>query len=1035
MRRALTLALLGLGIARGAASQAVTARLGGELTGFVGSQVIVPVAVDMSASGGEKLGSYTARLTWDPAKLGTCAPFCVNGNFQGNFPAPTFNADSVPQGILKFTAVSPVGVTGLVTVTQLPFTIFDTVGTPLTLSFSEMSAAGTFTNLLPSLTTLSGTICPARGRWGDIDRDGNANSRDALLTLSKVVGLPVDTVMDTVSTAPLVVDTITFDTGLADVNADGQVQSVDALIILSYAVGIDIPGQRVLLLAPSSCGTGSARTLSIFPATAQLAPTQSLPLLLQARDTAGRLVTVSDAVWRSSDYNIATVDGTGLVTPRAPGSVTITGEAGPGIRATAAITVIPHRAVWEVDGHVTGAAIQLGTAAFPFEHPSRAFPFVTEGDTIHVAPGTYDFDSDGQLGVGVVIRGGTVGDTTTRPVFRDAQRGSNTALRLNGGQRAVVQNVAFKSFYYAIELNGVRDLAIEDGSIESLGGTFGGGIYSCISGTTDTVRVDRTTFVGDSDQSALDNSFCSPHTALVVVRDSKIHGFYQGISWTDVDSLVVLRSEISDNVNSGIEVGTEFGTTNPSVYVAHSRIERNGSTGVRTSQTRRVVVDSSVVTSGGSGTDALDLSGGCGECSGDVLMNVGLHGDSIAQNANGYSWLRVNNGDTVVVAGTIVSFLDVAGMTAYGNFDANVGRFTGSKFLNNGQGTTVQFQGSDFFADSLQFTGCSAVAPGCDLSYGIYLVPRGSSLDVRVRHSSFAKLYAGVYVAGAFPGVHEATNLVMDSVQYAITLSGDSALVADNQLTRVGAIGIQAGTGNVSTRSIVYARNHVQCTPAGGSQYGMLMNAARRFATTADTLENCNIGIYLNSLLSGSVVRGNTIRGGQYGIRGDQFLFDTIAVAVDSNGISGTSTAAAFYTGGKVLFTHNRVESNAQYGLQTTLSVGVVHDAHQNSFAGNAVAAILASGDNINAQLNWWNSPSGACTGGDCFVGPVDASNFLTSPPPGLPGLSPRPLTLMTTATATSGSSVTTIPVARKPVLPSRPYQKPSRHLSPRRRS
>src|ERR1044071_675371 len=98
MSRAFAVALLGLGIARSAASQTVTARLGGELTGFVGSQVIVPVAVDMSASGGEKLGSYTARLTWDPAKLGTCAPFCVNGTFQGNFPAPTFNADSVQIG-------------------------------------------------------------------------------------------------------------------------------------------------------------------------------------------------------------------------------------------------------------------------------------------------------------------------------------------------------------------------------------------------------------------------------------------------------------------------------------------------------------------------------------------------------------------------------------------------------------------------------------------------------------------------------------------------------------------------------------------------------------------------------------------------------------------------------------------------------------------------------------------------------------------------------------------------------------------------
>lgn len=1019
MRRLCAVALLGLGLARTAAGQAVTARLGGELTAFVGDRVIVPVAVDMSASGGEKLGSYTARLVWNPAQLSTCVPSCFNTSLSGNFPAPAFNSDSIVDGILKFTALSPVGVTGLVTVAQLPFTLVDTGAVPLTLSFSEMSGAGTFTNLLPSLTTLSGTICPARGRWGDLDRDGQANSRDALLTLSNVVGLPVDTL---------------FDTGLADVNADGQVQSVDALIILSYAVGIDVPGQRVLLLAPTSCGTGSAKTLSVFPASAQLAPTQPLPLLLQARDSAGRLVTVTDAVWRSSDYTIATVDAAGVVTPRAPGSVTITGELGPGVSASAAITVIPHRSVWEVDGHVTGAAIQLGTAAFPFEHPSLAFPFITEGDTIHVASGTYDFNDDGQLATGVVIRGGTVGDTTTRPLFRDALQAGNTALRFNGGARAVVQNIAFRNFATALEANGVRNLILEDARIESLAGTSGGGIYSCISGTTDTVRIDRSVFVGDSGQAALDNSFCSPHTALVMVRDSKISGFNRGISWTDVDSLVVLRSTISDNQNIAIEVGTEFESTNPSVYIAHSRIERNGSTGVQTSQTRRVVVDTSVIRSGTS-ADALDLSGGCGECSGDVLMDVALHGDSIAQDGNGYYWLRASNADSVVVDGTIVNFDDVAGTAGYGNIDGTVGRVTNSKFLHNGQGVSLQFQGTDFFADSLQFSGCSAAGIGCDLGYGIALYPRGSTMDVRVRHSSFATMYEGVYVNGAFPGTHEATNLVMDSVQYAIILSGDSALVADNQLTRISYVGIQAGTGSPTTRGIVYARNRVQCTAGVSGQYGILMNAARRYTTVADTVENCEQGVYLSSLLSGSVVRGNTIRGGTYGLRGDQFLFDTIAVVVDSNGISGAASAAAYYTGGRVLFTHNRIESNAQAGLQANLSVGVVHDVHQNSFAANPLAGIIAVGDSINAQFNWWNSAAGACTGGDCFIGRVDTSNFLTAPPPGLPGLSPRPLLAPIAAPTLSGSGVTTIPVARTPHPPAREPYKPSRQPSRRRPS
>ncbi|HXI34167.1 MAG TPA: Ig-like domain-containing protein, partial [Gemmatimonadales bacterium] len=359
MRRVLGFALLGLGWGGALAAQTVTARVGGELTGQHLSTVLVPIAVDMAGSGGAKLGSYTARLTWNPGAL------TFYGANAGNFPPPQINTDSTGSGVLKFTSVSPTGTGGLVTVAQMLFYVADTVGTPVTLSFNEMSAAGTFTNLLPELTVTSAMFCPSRGFWGDIDRDGASNSRDALLILSKVVGLPVDTTFDTVSTAPLIVDTTLFDSGLGDVNSDGNVTSVDALIILSTAVGIPIPGQRVMLLAPGGCGTGSALTLAVFPNTAQLAIDQAYQLLAQGRDSAGRTVTLSNATWRSSNLNVAGVDADGTVHGRAPGSAVITAAVGPGVTATATVTVAP-RTKWFVNVAVTGAPVQFGTAAFPF---------------------------------------------------------------------------------------------------------------------------------------------------------------------------------------------------------------------------------------------------------------------------------------------------------------------------------------------------------------------------------------------------------------------------------------------------------------------------------------------------------------------------------------------------------------------------------------------------------------------------------------------------------------------------------------------
>ncbi|MFN2570691.1 MAG: right-handed parallel beta-helix repeat-containing protein [Gemmatimonadales bacterium] len=988
MRRACRVALLALACAvasRGVAAQTVSARLGGELTGFPFSVVMVPVAVDMSASGGEKLGSYTARLVWNPASLSPCLDQYCGYNMVGNFPLPQLNGDSIPYGVLKFTAISPVGAGGLITLAQFPFTIVDTVGTPLTLSFSEMSAAGTFTNLLPQLAVSNGVICPARGRWGDVDRDTHANSRDALITLSTVVGLPIDT---------------TFDASLADVNADGRVQSVDALIILSYAVGIDIPGQRVLLLAPTSCGTGSARTLAVFPPSAELVPNQTLPLLLQARDTAGRLVTVSDAVWRSSDYTLATVDGAGVVTPRAAGTVTITGEVGPGVRASATITVIPRRTVWEADARVTGAALQLGSAAYPFDHPARAFPFVAEGDTIHAASGTYDFEADGQLSVGVVIRGGAVGDTTTRPVFRDVQQGYHTGLQLQGGVRTLVQNVVFRNFAYAVDMDGVRSFALEDSRIESRPGTYGTGIYACGSGTIDTVRVDRSVLVGDSSGSGLDNDYCVERTALVLIRDSRISGWGDGVVWTDGDSMVVLRTTIADNDGYGINAGQEYDVS-PSLYVAHSRIERNYYEGIYGYPMRRVVIDTSVIVA--VEDDGIDVEGGCGECSDRPMQLFAMHGDTIYMTADDYSWLSLYDADSMIIDRSVVRFPDTASIYASGYASSvTVGRITNSDFLSVGAGTLLDFNGDDLLVDNVRVTGCAAAS--CDQASGF----SGSAHDARFRNSTFSQLYYALQVGSSGSGgIHEATNLTMDSVSYAMQLGGDSAYVANNRLTRVSYLGIEAGTGGGSPGGVVLQGNSVACTAFAGSQYGLLLDTPRRYTVFGDTVTGCGTAVYLRALLSGSIVRGTALRNGQYGVRGDQYTYDTVTVAVDSNGISGMSQAAAYYTGGHVLFTRNRIENNGQFGLQTSTALGQLNEAHFNAFANNPFGAIYAAGDSVNAQSNYWGSAAGACQGGDCVVGPVDTSSFLTAPPLGLPGLSPPLLAaLATTISPTSTTGV-----------------------------
>jgi hypothetical protein len=90
-------------------------------------------------------------------------------------------------------------------------------------------------------------LCHATGVWGDIDGDGNVNSRDALIALTHAVGLP----------------TTGFDLARGDADNDQIVSSRDALFMLTASIGGYVGGSRIGRAAIDRCAPDVAigRTL------------------------------------------------------------------------------------------------------------------------------------------------------------------------------------------------------------------------------------------------------------------------------------------------------------------------------------------------------------------------------------------------------------------------------------------------------------------------------------------------------------------------------------------------------------------------------------------------------------------------------------------------------------------------------------------------------------------------------------------------------------------------------------------------------
>ncbi len=409
--RLLGLLLLGaVALARPAvastATDSVLVRVGGDLAGRAGQYIDVPVTVDLSGAPGRSLGSYTARLAFDTTV------FTYEGVTNGNFAVPQVNAAHAPDsGKVVVTAIQPPGASGAIQIFIARFYVrVDTIPSPITVSFTEMSATATsvtpFESLLPLLRIVNGTFCRSLGRWGDLDGDGLSNSFDALVVLSNVVG----------DTLPL-----TVNAALGDVDGDGRVTSRDALIILSYAVGLPVPGTRVLLVAAGACGTGVAANLTITPDSLELQVGQEVPASVAALDSTGRPVPVDSVKWSSSDPSVAALDATsGMVQARGPGLATLTVQLGPGIWGTLRVSVLARRTTWYVDvERARFAPTQTGSQNLPFEYIGDALDLAHNGDTVQVAGGVYE--ELVSASVAVTIHG----DSTNRPVLDPRGAGSS----------------------------------------------------------------------------------------------------------------------------------------------------------------------------------------------------------------------------------------------------------------------------------------------------------------------------------------------------------------------------------------------------------------------------------------------------------------------------------------------------------------------------------------------------------------------------------------------------------------------------------
>jgi len=996
------------------AQDSVLVRVGGDLAARQGEYLDVPVTVDLSGAPGRLLGGYTAVLRFDAANL------VFQQIMSSGFAVPQVNTDSASYGVMRLGALLPSGAGGIVQLFTARFYVAQDTMTnaTFTLSIGSMTAAQgsstPFEDLTPLVRVVNGTFCRSLGKWGDVDGDGVSGSRDALVALSYVVGLPTGEGMQP---------------ELADVDADGRVTSRDALVMLSYAVGLPIPGYRVLLTAAGACATGAGRSLAIAPDTLVLVSGQLAAVSVVALDSVGRPVPPTGLIWRSSDGGVANAMtnwyyyyGYGLadtIEARGPGTAILTAEIGPGVLDSLVVVVVPRRPNWVVDvRRARGAVTQTGTARFPFEFIGDAATYAQDGDTVRVSGGVYEETISAQRSLVVI------GDSLDRPILdprgADYWDGYSPALSLGTGAGDVtLLHLVFRRGGAAIygHNNTARDLRFED--IQ----------------TSSALQVES---------SPNPENPGTPPTSFGNVRISRVFAqhAYDGIVVTQADTAEIWNDTLvgpaqytgcGEGFVTGIRIGEVVYQTSPeaaSVRVHDNRLGPEGCVAI------------SVFTPGAVALiqrNRIDPGGYYGILGSTRDMTLSHNVVHMVSQSTTYGVYISSNTPVDTVRSTGDSLIGAQGY-AHGFYADTVGASRIDSLTTDsvgsaadGEGQAVVLNGGRHWLSNsrLRNSGANGIT--------LYAGP-GSSLRSRhnrIERTGSTALYVlpGGYYGGGPDSVESIGDTILGASGGGLILTNATAVRVDSAL--VDSVGTYGYAVTIGARRASLTNSTLSRSYAGVQASADTLLIARN-VVTGDTT-----GIFLQAPETAAwdtaFVYGNVVSGSQL----NALEISGRAARADSNVFSGNLNYGVYaYGGGSARMTRSRVQGNGG-----GLLLG--YDGAALAVTGSAVMGNTSFGIRndeavtgavvVDARNNYWGDPAGPrcnvlVTGVDCSASAtgdsvtsarVDFSGFLGAPPvtPAPPAFG-RLSSLVALASSPEARTVT--------MRPARPTPRPAARLAPR---